>query len=137
MRKRNIIISSVDHDRLLRLIDSARLDWQIAPENLVSLEGELARAIIVEPAELPSDVVALGSTVWYRDLDTEESERYTLVFPHEADIVHHRISVLAPIGTGLLGYRTRDIVEWRVPLGRRRLEIINVAQHEELVEALA
>ena len=128
MRKHHIVISSVDYDRLLKLIDSARLDWRVAPDNLHALEGELVRATVVDPAELPSDVVALGSTVWFRDLDTEETERYMLVVPGEADIVQHRISVLAPIGTGLLGFRTGDIVEWRVPLGRRRLEITEVSQ---------
>ena len=130
MRNRNIIISSADRDRLLQLIDSARLDRRIPGQSLDLLEGELARASIVEPQELPRDAVAMNSTVWFRDLDSEEIERYTLVFPPDADVVRDRISVLAPIGTALLGYRLRDIVEWRVPQGRRRLEITNVEQNQ-------
>ena len=130
MRNRNIIISSADRDRLLQLIDSARLDRRIPSQSLDLLEGELARASIVEPQELPRDVVAMNSTVWFRDLDSEEIERYTLVFPPDADVIRDRISVLAPVGTALLGYRLRDIVEWRVPLGRRRLEITNVEQNQ-------
>jgi regulator of nucleoside diphosphate kinase len=128
MRPQNITISSSDRDRLLKLIDSARLDRRIAPETLDVLEGELIRARIAEPAELPRDVVSLDSTVWFRDLDTGERERYTLVFPHQADVVRHRISVLAPIGTALLGFRLGDVVEWRVPQGNRRLEITKVSQ---------
>ena len=130
MRNRNIIISSADRDRLLQLIDSARLDRRIPSQSLDLLEGELARASIVEPQELPRDVVAMNSTVWFRDLDSEEIERYTLVLPPDADVIRDRISVLAPIGTALLGYRLRDIVEWRVPQGRRRLEITNVEQNQ-------
>ena len=130
MRNRNIIISSTDRNRLLQLIDSARLDRRVPSQSLDVLDGELARATVVEPAELPRDVVAMNSTVWFRDLDTEEIERYTLVFPPKADVVRDRISVLAPIGTALLGYRLRDIVEWRVPQGRRRLEITKVDQHQ-------
>jgi regulator of nucleoside diphosphate kinase len=130
VRTHNIIISSTDRDRLLTLIDSARLDWRIPRQSLEVLEGELARATIVEPSELPRDVVAMNSTVWFRDLDTEEIERYQLVFPPDANVIHDRISVLAPIGTALLGYRLRDVVEWCVPQGRRRLEITKVIQQQ-------
>jgi regulator of nucleoside diphosphate kinase len=130
VRNRNIIISSADRDRLLPLIGSARLDRRVPAQSLDLLEGELARASIVEPADLPRDVVAMNSTVWFRDLDSEEIERYTLVFPRDADVIRDRISVLAPIGTALLGYRQRDIVEWRVPQGRRLLEITKVEQNQ-------
>jgi regulator of nucleoside diphosphate kinase len=130
VRNRNIIISSADRDRLLQLIDSARLDRRIPSQSLDLLDGELARASIVEPQELPHDVVAMNSTVWFRDLDSEEIERYALVFPPNADAIRGRISVLAPIGTALLGFRLRDIVEWRVPQGRRRLEITRVEQNQ-------
>jgi regulator of nucleoside diphosphate kinase len=128
VRKNQITISSADHDRLLDLIDSARLDWRVPAENLHALEGELARASLVEPDELPPDVVAMHSTVRFRDLDTDEIEKYTLVYPTEADVTCNRISVLAPIGTALLGFRTGDIVKWRVPLGTRRMAITKVMQ---------
>jgi len=128
MRKNHITISSADHDRLLDFINSARLDWRVSSEHLQALEGELGRAALVEPNELPADVVSMHSTVWFRDLDTEEVEQYTLVYPTEADVTCNRISVLAPIGTALLGFRVGDVVKWRVPLGKRRFEIIDVAQ---------
>ena len=127
MRKHNLIISSADRDHLLRLIDSSRRDGY-EPANLDLLERELDRSTIVEPADVPRHVVTMNSTVWFRDLDSEEIESYTLVFPHEANMDQNRISVLAPIGTALLGYRQRDVVEWQVPSGRRRLEITKVDQ---------
>jgi len=127
MRKHNIIISLADHDQLQRLIDSARIGG-CETANLESLERELARATIVDAADVPRNVVTMSSTVWFRDLDSEEIERYTLVFPREADLDRNRISVLAPIGTALLGYRQRDIIEWEVPSGSRRLEITKVDQ---------
>src|SRR4029079_3833913 len=131
MRKNHITISSADHDRLLDFINSARLDWRISSDHLHALEGELGRASLVEHNELPTDVLASHSTVLFRDLDTEEVEQYTLVYPTEADVTCNRISVLAPVGTALLGFRVCDVVKWRVPLGKRRLEIIKVAQHNE------
>jgi regulator of nucleoside diphosphate kinase len=128
MRATNIIISTTDRERLWRLMDSARLDLRISAASIAALESELARADIREPEELPVDVVSMGSTVWFRDLGTDEVEQYTLVVPSEADVMRDRISVLAPIGTALLGYRLGDIVEWRVPSGKRRLAIVKVHQ---------
>jgi regulator of nucleoside diphosphate kinase len=134
VRNRHIIISTTDRDKLQRLVDSARLDRRVPSHSLDVLEGELARATVVEPAELPRDAVAMNSTVWFRDLDTDETECYTLVFPPDSDVIADRISVLAPIGTALLGYRLRDIVEWSVPQGRRRLEITKVDQLQPAYE---
>lgn len=128
MRSRNIIISTTDRDRLLRLLDSARMDWQVNFASIVALDKELARARCVDPSRLPVDVVSMGSTVWTRDLDTQEVEQYTLTVPADADVLQDRISVLAPIGTALLGYRVGDTIEWQVPSGRRRFEIVKVAQ---------
>jgi regulator of nucleoside diphosphate kinase len=129
MRTSSITISSADYSGLLTLADSARLDRRIPLDSLDLLERELSRAGIVDSSELPDDVVAMNSTVWFRDLDSDEIEKYTLVYPAEADVVRDRISVLAPIGTALLGYRTGDIVQWRVPSGTRRFEIVDVAQN--------
>ena len=131
----NLIISSADCNQLLRLIESARIDGY-EPASLDLLETELKRATILETADVPRNVVTMNSTVWFRDLDSEEIERYTLVFPHQANLDWNRISVLAPIGTALLGYRQRDIVEWQVPSGRRRLEITKVDQPGVVTKSL-
>ena len=128
MSTTNIVISTADRERLWKLMDSARLDLRISAASIAALESELARADILEPEELPVDVVSMGSTVWFQDLETDEVEQYKLVVPSEADVMRDRISVLAPIGTALLGYRLGDIVEWRVPSGKRRLEIVKVHQ---------
>ena len=129
MRTTSITISSADYSGLLTLVDSARLDRRVSAESLDLLERELFRATIVDSSELPADVVAMNSTVWFRDLNSDETEKYTLVYPTEADVVRDRISVLAPIGTALLGYRTGDVVQWRVPSGKRRFEIVDVLQN--------
>ncbi|HEX7894717.1 MAG TPA: GreA/GreB family elongation factor, partial [Terriglobales bacterium] len=62
---------------------------------------------------------------------------YQVVFPADANAGQNRISVLAPIGTGLLGYRTGDVVEWPVPSGMRRLRIVAVERQPEVVGAAA
>lgn len=128
MRKAPITVSSTDFEKLLKLAESARMDTRIPADNVAALETELSRATVVDPSQLPDDVVTMGATVAFREVDSHEVEKYTLVMPSEADVVNDRISVLAPIGTALLGYRAGDVVEWRVPSGRSQIEIIDVFQ---------
>ncbi len=56
---------------------------------------------------------------------------YTLVFPNEADIEQNRISILAPVGMALLGYKVDDTVEWHVPDGLSRLKVKEILYQPE------
>lgn len=89
--------------------------------------GELDIAEIVAPEEIPPDVVTMNSTVRLRAVRSKEIETYTLVYPQNANIAVGKLSVLAPIGTAILGYRVGDTVQWKVPKGLIRFKI------EELV----
>jgi regulator of nucleoside diphosphate kinase len=126
MMKRPLIISEADCHRLESLIDSARMDSRVREDYLASLQGELRRARIVPAGKVPADVVTMNSVVRLRDLDSGETEEYELVYPVDADMAHHRISVLAPIGTAILGYRLGDVIAWPVPAGMRRLRVEDV-----------
>jgi regulator of nucleoside diphosphate kinase len=123
---RTIIISIPDRERLEGLITAAQARAGQRSEYLEALHGELRRARIVKPADVPPDLITMNSTVRLRDLDTEEMETYTLVYPPEADASAGRISVLAPIGTAIIGYREGDTIVWRVPAGLRRLRVEEV-----------
>jgi regulator of nucleoside diphosphate kinase len=85
----------------------------------------------VRPEDVPPRIVTMNSTVVLRDLDTKEDETYTLVFPDAADIATDRLSVLAPVGTAILGERVDDVVRWRVPQGWRRLKVERVVYQPE------
>jgi regulator of nucleoside diphosphate kinase len=54
-----------------------------------------------------------------------------VVFPSEADSEQGKISILAPVGTALLGYRVGDTVEWKLPGGLRRLKIERILYQPE------
>jgi regulator of nucleoside diphosphate kinase len=136
MTKRTLIISDADYDRLRSLIDSARIDSWVREDYLSSLEGELKRARIVPADKVPADVVTMNSVVRLRDLDSGELEEYELVYPGDADVSQRRISVFAPIGTAILGYRLKDIIEWRVPAGMRRLRVEDVLHQPERAGAM-
>ena len=129
MSKKNIIVSVLDRERLQSLINSALLDSRVPIENLNALESELTRAKVLHHEDVPPDVITMNSTVRFAELEGDEEESYTLVYPRDADAANGKISVFAPIGTALLGYRVGDVVEWSVPAGKRHLQIISV-QHE-------
>ena len=126
--ERAIYIADDDRVRLdaliRRVVDHPEL--QGTHPYLAALAGELRRARVVARAEIPGDVVTMNATVRLRDLETEEEETYTLVYPDDADIEVNRISVLAPVGTALLGYRAGDVVEWPVPAGVARFRVEEV-----------
>lgn len=127
MRRAKLFISEPDFMRLRGLIESARRFFGRDRDHLAALEEELNRAEIVGRDEVPANVVRMNSRVRVTDLDTGTQAVYTLAFPRDADIAHDRISVLAPIGTALLGYRAGTVVQAEVPRGKKRLRIEEVS----------
>ena len=131
MPKRKIIITQSDYEHLEELL-SSEFTQVIGPADyLDGLEAELVRAEVVDPERVPKSVVTMNSTVKLRDLDTNEVETYTLVFPEQADIANNKLSVLAPVGTAILGQRVGDVLRWRVPGGRRSLKVERVLYQPE------
>lgn len=105
--------------------------------SLDNLRGELDRALVVDSASIPEGVVAMGSQIEIEDLATGEIETYTLVFPERADAEAGRLSVLAPIGTALIGDREGEDVHWNTPGGVRRIRIRRVTAPSGAVPELA
>lgn len=131
MTSKPIHITRFDLERLQKLLQEARYTGYRKSEYLENLQEELNRAEIVSSQEIPSDVITMNSIVRLVDLDTGEEETYTLVFPENADIKQGKISVLAPIGTAMLGYEVGDIFEWEVPAGKRRLRVKEILYQPE------
>lgn len=131
MEERSIYITEYDLKRLRTLIAEARQAGRRGDRYLESLDAELARGQVVDPTEVPPVVITMNSTVYLVDLDTQEEMIYTLVFPQDADIAQSKISVLAPIGTAMLGYRVGDTFTWQVPDGARHLQVKQVLYQPE------
>jgi regulator of nucleoside diphosphate kinase len=118
----------------LRRLDALfeRIREQVRPPATLSvLEREMARAIVVSPEAVPATVVTMNSMVEVVDLDTEERRRLTLVFPSTAGIDAGRVSVLAPLGTALLGSWEGACVAWHTPRGPRQLKVERVLYQPE------
>jgi len=131
MKQRQIFITAFDKKRLEELISVAREFGEHPRDDLADLSAELARAKIVESKKVPPSVVTMNSKVILHDLDTSEDMTYSLAFPNEADIDSGAISVLAPVGTAILGYSEGGEVEWEVPSGKRRLRIEKILYQPE------
>jgi regulator of nucleoside diphosphate kinase len=127
MRNHPIFITELDAAKLRGLL-AAFATAQRDQEHLEELTLEIERASVVDSADLPRDVVTMHTSVVVADLVSGERQELVLVFPGQADVAARRVSVLAPIGTALLGYREGDEVEWPTPGGLRRLRIEKVVQ---------
>jgi regulator of nucleoside diphosphate kinase len=73
----------------------------------------------------------MNSTFEFRNLGEPETHTFTLVFPDEADLSQGKISVLAPIGTAVLGYKVGDVIRWRVPSGEKHFQISKILYQPE------
>jgi regulator of nucleoside diphosphate kinase len=117
---RSIVVTNRDLALLRLLRDRAHL------------ESELERADIVDPREVPPDVVTMNSRVVFDDATTGKRTEVTIVFPQDADLERGRISVLAPVGTALLGLAEGDSIVWPFPDGSSRcLRVVQVTFQPE------
>jgi regulator of nucleoside diphosphate kinase len=123
MQERTILITSADMCRLRRLLESALNLFRHDRPYLDALKQELEAAKVVENEDIPRDLVTLNSRINIRDLDTGKQMVCSVVFPKDSNVSDDRLSVLAPIGTAVLGRRVGDIFECRVPAGVRRLKL--------------
>jgi regulator of nucleoside diphosphate kinase len=128
---RQIVVTSADLERLQGLVQSARLRQRWENLHLRALAQELDDADVVAPEDVPADVVTMRSRVRVLDMISGEENTYTMCYPSEADLAAGRLSVLAPIGTALLGYREGDVIEWPVPGGVRVLKIVELLHQPE------
>lgn len=126
----NITVSTIDLSRLEELLGS--VDDDQSP-SIAALQAELEKATILEPEEMPADVVTMNSTVRFVVEPTGKTFELTLAYPkdiseHDTDIV----SITAPIGSALLGLSIGQSVDWILPGGRQTVvRVVDVTYQPE------
>lgn len=126
MNQRTIFITEYDLKRLRELIaDSMSTEYRNSPY-LKQLNEELKRGRVVAPADVPPDTITMNSRALLLDLESNEEMEFTLVFPQDANPAEGKISILAPIGTAMLGYREGDTFTWSVPDGLRKIKVVRI-----------
>ncbi|NDK40098.1 nucleoside diphosphate kinase regulator [Pseudoxanthomonas gei] len=124
-----IIVSSRDFNRLESLLDSPALRRHPAA---IALMQELSRAQVLAPEQMPGTVVTMNSRVEFEEELSGERHTLTLVYPNEASVDTGRISILAPVGSALLGLSPGQIIDWSAPDGRKlRLRVTAVHYQPE------
>lgn len=124
---RRIFLTDTDLERLERLIEAV-------PDSpyVRALDEELANAITVPQNKIPPDVVTMNSKVRFEDVFTGKEQIVTLTYPEDAEASEGRVSILAPVGSALLGLSTGQFVEWPIPGGKvRSLKITEVLYQPE------
>lgn len=119
-----ITLGNLDLARLEQMLESPALRGLPAA---ASLGAELERARVLPAAQVPGDVVTMNATVTCVDEVSGDSHQFTLVFPQDADVATGRVSVLAPVGSALLGLSVGQAIDWQAPGGRAlRLRVTSV-----------
>jgi regulator of nucleoside diphosphate kinase len=121
-----LLVSRLDRERIEALLEST------AARNIdtTALRAELDRAEAVEPSRMPSDVITMNSTARFAMNDGSERE-LTLVYPRDADGSPDRVSILAPVGSALLGLRIGDSIRWQAPGGAVDLRVLAIGYQPE------
>jgi regulator of nucleoside diphosphate kinase len=123
---KEVIMRKDDYQLLVSYVNGSQRKSAFDQRNAEELQKELKRAIIVDASDFPPDVIRLNSKVHVQPEGKKKVMEITLVTPAMADISQGRISVMAPIGTALIGYREGQKVKWNVPSGPTTFTIVKV-----------
>jgi len=118
-----LIISRLDYFRILKCINDAIQLNLTSSLDLKKLLNEINSAEIVNPNDMPSNVVTMNSIVKMTFLTNNKQTQIQIVYPENANYKENKISILSPIATALIGYQVGDIIEWLVPSGVTKMKI--------------
>ena len=108
-QKPSLTISSLDAERIENMIESMGGEGFPGKD---ALETELARATIVEPQDMPANIVTMNSTVKFKEAHSDKEFSLTLVYPQATASAENTISILAPIGAAIIGMKEGDQIDW-------------------------
>jgi regulator of nucleoside diphosphate kinase len=126
-----IILSKNDYLGIQKCIDVARSKNTVGSNEAENLLNELRSATIVDPHEVPVDVVTMNSIVKIIFLNSNKSMQFQIVYPGAANIKENKISILSPVATALIGYKVSDEIEWIVPSGLTKIRIEEIVYQPE------
>lgn len=106
--------------------DAAKERQSFIEGRIKELNDKIARAQVINPAELESEKVVFGAKVTLFDVDSGNEVTYQIVGEDEADIKAGKLSVTSPVGKALIGHRPDDEVRIQVPSGLKIYEIIDI-----------
>ncbi|TGL40362.1 nucleoside diphosphate kinase regulator [Leptospira perdikensis] len=128
--KNKICLTHYDYERLKSMIQEYTKRNKM-DANVKDLLGEMERAQKVDSQKIPSNFVTMNSVIEIKNLEELEFQEFRLVFPEDANTNENKISILAPMGTAILGYKIGDVIQWKVPGGENQFQITNIKYQPE------
>lgn len=128
MEKQNnqLVVTKEDYEILISCLNNMYGRAAFDRQNAQELKNELKKATLVNAADFPGDVVRLNSRVKIKSEKKDEIMELMIVTPDKADIKKRKISIMAPLGTALIGFRQGQKVNWQVPSGKKTFTIMEV-----------
>ena len=122
----DILITEKDYQRLKHLLS------RYSEEARENLEIEIERAKVVADDEIPPNVVTMNSRLRYLDKSKNEEHAITIVYPDQADYKDAKVSVMAPLGSALIGLKVNQEINWMFPSGQTKtLKVLEILYQPE------
>jgi transcription elongation factor GreA len=107
--------------------DDAKNEQAMLEARIAQIEERVRSATVVNPEDISSDIVGVGSTVHVKDEKTGKSQKFTIVGSAEVKPGENKISNESPVGRAMLGHKRNDTVSVSVPKGpARKLKITKI-----------
>lgn len=126
IKTHSLILRKDDYELMMRYLRSGQGRNRYDQENAIHFEKELQKADIVEKEDFPADTIRLNSLVRIMEMPGGKVRELTLVIPEHANVREGKISLLAPVGTALIGFSKGQQVDWQVPSGKKTFKILEV-----------
>lgn len=126
-----IVLSRLDYTRIQNYITNARQAGSINISEAKNLIGELNKAKVINPEEVPGDLVTMNSIVKITFMHSQKQLQFQIVYPGQANLKENRISIFSPIATALIGYSVGSEIEWMVPTGATKIRIDEIIYQPE------
>ena len=126
-----ITLSTLDYQRIYKSINEGEESRAISEKEAQALAAELEQAKIVEPEEMPHNVVTMNSKVKITFVKTGKQIELKIVYPQDADINQNLISIFSPIAAALIGYKEGETIDWIVPSGPTRIKVDEIVYQPE------
>ena len=124
--KNTLVLRKDDYEIITGYLRDGYYKYAYGQNNAEELKAELKKAKLVSREKFPADAVGLNSKVKIKEEKQDKIMEMMLVTPDKADIKERKISVMAPIGTALIGFRQGQQVAWQVPSGKKTFTIMEV-----------
>jgi regulator of nucleoside diphosphate kinase len=128
--KHQLVFREDDYEMLTACLNDAQRESAFGPQVIETLKADFKKGKRVSKAEFPEDAVRLNSKVKVKEAGNNKIMELVLVMPEEADIKQRKISVMAPVGVALIGFREGQEVMWQAPSGKKTFTIVQVENED-------